>query len=191
MEHFICRCEHCGASYTYCTYGNDDGCTEQYCGTCATAIKEALRAIPTRYVGKRNQVTDESKINEIVQIFNQEAEEYLQNHFPKVVRVIYDWGYEKVEGCYINRTEYYRCTNKNGDVHIYRIEEFDTLENRFTGKDYFENNKPHRGYFLLSQLNFDKFKDRIKVVPMDKPTGKLFFNDIFEWDVIPPNTTDN
>ena len=42
MEHFTCRCKHCGTLYTYCTYGNDY-CTKEYCNTCAQAIFNILK----------------------------------------------------------------------------------------------------------------------------------------------------
>jgi hypothetical protein len=74
---------------------------------------------------------------------------------------------------------------------VYVLNEYDLIEKKYTDKKYFNNKNHNRQYFLLSQLKFDKFKEHIKVAPMDKPTGKMFFNDIFEWDVIPPNTTDN
>jgi copper chaperone CopZ len=191
MEHFICRCEHCGASYTYCTYGNDDGCTEQYCGACATAIKNALAKIPVRYIGAKYKIEDEAEIDKIIQIFNQEKERFDNSKSIKMVKVIPDWGYDKVEGCHIDKVEYYRCTKENGEVDVYVLNEYDLIEKKYTDKKYFNNKNHNRQYFLLSQLKFDKFKEHIKVAPMDKPTGKMFFNDIFEWDVIPPNTTDN
>jgi hypothetical protein len=190
MEHFICRCEHCGTSYTYCTYGNDDGCTKQYCGVCATAIRKALREIPQKYTGAKQKIEDESKINEIVQIFDKEKERFESSNFIKMSKVIPDWEYEKVECCYIDKTEYYRCTDKNGNVDIYALMEYDIINKNFTGKKYFVNNNPHRQYLPMTQMKFDTFNKAVKVAPMDKPTGKLFF-DYIEWDITPFNKSED
>ena len=74
MEHFICRCKHCGTQYTYCTYGNDDGCTEEYCGTCAKAIYDALRQIPIKFQSAKKMIIDPFEVERIVKIFNEEKE---------------------------------------------------------------------------------------------------------------------
>lgn len=52
MEHFILRCKHCHKTYTYCTYGNDDGCSMDYCGECQTAIDKALGNIKVKFEPK-------------------------------------------------------------------------------------------------------------------------------------------
>lgn len=186
MEHFICRCEHCGTSYTYCTYGNDDGRTEQYCGICATAIRDALAKIPVRYIGAKYKIEEEAEIYRINQIFNQEKYQFDNSKSIKMAKVIPDWGYDKVEGCQIDKVEYYRCTKENGEVDLYVLKEYDLIEKKYTDKNYFNNKNHNRQYFLLTQLKFDKVKNHIKEAIMDEPTGKIFFNDSFEWDIIPP-----
>lgn len=190
MEHFMCRCEHCGTSYTYCTYGNDDGCTEQYCGVCATTIRKALREIPQKYTGAKQKIEDESKINEIVKIFDKEKERFEDSKSIKMSKVIPDWDYEKVECCYIDKTEYYRCTDKDGNVDIYALMEYDIIDKKFTGKKYFVNNNPYRQYLPMAQMKFNTFNKAVKVAPMDKPTGKLFF-DYIEWDITPFNKSED
>lgn len=189
MEHFICRCKHCGTQYTYCTYGNDDGSTEEYCGTCAKAIYDALRRIPIKFQSAKKMIIDPFEVERIVKIFNEEKEKFYSSNSIKMTRIIYDWGYESVEGCYIDGVEFYRCIDKFGHMDIYALMEYDIIEKEYTNKYYFENKNPRRQYFLLSQMKFDKFKKEcIKVFPMKEPEGKLFYNDLLtdiEWEIIP------
>lgn len=184
MEHLICRCKHCGTEYTYCTYGNNDNCTDEYCGECGTAIIEALKGIPQKYKGIKQLLTDSKEIEKAIKIFDEERTKYKESGNIKMSKVIGDWGYEVVEGCYIDKTEYYFCTDKNGRVDIYALKEFDIKNNNFTGKYFFENKNHRRQYFSITQMKFEKLKD-IKVKPMKEPEGKLFYED-FNWDIIFP-----
>lgn len=176
MEHIITRCKHCGTVYTYCTYGNDDGCTDEYCGICATAIKNALKNIPRRYERAKQMIEDEAKLKEINKIFDQEKEDFYNSKSTRMVKVIPDWGYETVENCFIDKVEYYRCTDKNGKIDIYAFMEYDIIDKKFTGREYFENNNPRKQYVPISQMKFDLSKKNIEVFPMEKPTGKIFFD---------------
>lgn len=184
MEHFICRCKHCGALYTYCTYGNDY-CTKEYCNTCAQAIFNTLKKIPVKFHGAKQRIIDPIEISKIVEIFDEEKSKYYNSENCRVCKMTHDWGYETVEECYIDGVEYFRCTDANSHIDIYVNAEYDSIEKKFTGKYYFDNDNPKRKYFPLSQL---KFGNVFKVQPLKEPEGKLFYNDFLsdiEWEITP------
>ena len=187
MEHLIFRCKHCNKEYLYCTYGNGEGygtekgCTREYCAECANAIQKALETIPVKYEGRKQLITDTKEFDIINSIFDKCKKEFYDSSFLKVAKFITDTGYDKIEGCYIKKVEYHRCTKENGEVDIYCYKEFDLNNNKFTGKNYFENKNPCEQYFLLSQLKLDKVFTK-ETKPMEPPIGKLFFDD-FNWDI--------
>lgn len=191
MEHIICRCKNCQTQYTYCTYGNgpkygtNEGCTGEYCAECANAIAEALHKIPRKYTGIRQQITDPDELERIYSIFEKCKEKYYNQRTIHMARLIGDLGYEKVEGCYINRVEYHICTTVDGIIHIYAEKEFDLVKDEYTGRYFFKNDNPHEQYFLIQQLKFDFFKkDKMAEMSIPEPTGKLYWNDIPEWEVV-------
>lgn len=187
MQHLIYRCQHCNKEYTYCTYGNgpyygtEKGCTIEYCAECAQAIAKALSIIPIKFEKRQKLITDIDEFNKINSIFNKCKTEYEKNkNFSLTgIKVINYLGYKKVEGCYINKVEYHRCTKENGVVDIFVFMEYDLINNQFTGKKYFENDNPCEKYFPLTTLRFDTV---LQVKKFEEPIGKIFFND-FEWTV--------
>lgn len=198
MEHIICRCKNCQTPYTYCTYGNgpeygtNKGCTREYCSECANAIAEALNKIPRKYTGIRQQITDPNEFERIYSIFEKCKEIHYQQRNVQMARLIGDLGYEKVEGCYINKVEYHICTTVHGIIHIYAEKEFDLVKNEYTGRYFFRNDNPNEQYFLMQQLKFDCFKkDKITEMSMPEPTGKLYYMDAPEWDIIKKKNNDS
>lgn len=188
MEHLILRCKHCKREYTYCTYGNgpqygtESGCTREYCAECANAIQNALKNIPIRYEGRPIIITDKDEQERLCKIFDEIHNEYEANTKIKASRLIGDWGYEKMENFYFNKIQYYRCFRENGTIDVYVFDEYDLIEQKFTGKHYFDNTSPMRSYCSLTQLRIPILD--IKEQTIDAPTNKLFFNDL-EWEVIP------
>ena len=188
MEHLICRCKHCKREYTYCTYGNgpqygtESGCTREYCAECANAIQNALKNIPIRYEGRPVKITDSKEEERINKIFDIACSEYKETVKIGCARMIGDWGYDKMEGCYIDKIMYYRGTKENNIKEIFIFNEYDLINKTFTGKHYFENHFPNKNYFPLTQLKFSNLA-HLKEKTLPKPSGKLFFNDL-EWEVV-------
>ena len=191
MQHLIRRCKHCGKAYTYCTYGNgpkygtQEGCSMDYCAECQKAIDDALAKIPLRIV-KKYTLADAKEIEHISKIFEEEKEKYYST--PKLInaaKMIPDWNCESVEMCYIDRTEYYKCVDYDGTI-LYKVAvEYDVIEEKFTGKKYFEVDV-YNGYVPVAQLRFPKFNSEAKVKPMAPPKGDLFYMglpDTYEWEV--------
>lgn len=197
MEHIICRCKNCQRQYTYCTYGNgpeygtERGCTTEYCAECANAIAEALNKIPRKYTGIRQKITDPNELERINTIFDRCKEKYNKEVKFKMARLICDLGYEHVEGCYINKVEFHRCTTADGIIHIYAEKEFDLVKDEYTGKYFFRNDNPNEKYFLIHQLKFDFFKKDLVSKPMSEPSGKLYYVDYPEWDIIKKKNNDS
>lgn len=161
MEHLICRCKHCKQVYTYCTYGNGPkygtktGCTREYCAECENAIAKALHDIPRKYMSIRQLVTDKTEFESLNNIFDRCKDNfYKENNLFSTTRLIPDLGYKSVEGCYIDSVECQRCTKENGEIDIYINREYDLAKDEYTGKNYFESDKPREQYFLLAQLKF-------------------------------------
>lgn len=185
MEHLIYRCQHCNKEYTYCTYGNgpnygtEEGCTREYCSECANIIKNALSKIPIKYEGRLELLDNSRKIDIINTIFDKCREDYNNDTIIKSSKVLFAKKYIKMEGCYIDKVEYRRCTKENGDIDIFVKKEYDLINQKFTGKNYFENNNPHRQYFSITILRFDNILVEKK---LEEPIGKMFFND-FEWTI--------
>lgn len=192
MEHIIYRCKHCKKEYTYCTYGNgpeygtEKGCTREYCAECANAINEALSKIPHKYEGRESMITDQQEIEHINNIFDNCKHEYYSKDGFSIcaVRMTRDWGYKTVEGCYINKCEFYRCKDNDDNTFIYAMKEYDLVNDKFTGKYFFETDNPYKRYFPMSQLKFDIYKSNIECKPMEPPKGDLFYLGIPEWEVI-------
>ena len=180
MQHIRRRCKHCGKEYTYCTYGNgpeygtQEGCSMDYCAECQKAIDDALAKIPLRIV-KKYTLVDAKEIERISKTFEEEKEKYYST--PKLInaaRMIPDWNCESVEMCYIDRTEYYKCVEYDGTI-LYKVAvEYDVIEEKFTGKKYFEVDV-YNGYVPVAQLRFPKFNSEAKVKPMAPPKGDLFY----------------
>ena len=70
MQHWKLRCKHCGRTYTYCTYGNDDGCSRDYCGECQTAINNALGKIPKKITKVLDYLTDKAECLRLDSVFD-------------------------------------------------------------------------------------------------------------------------
>ena len=88
--------------------------------------------------------------------------------------MIPDWNCKSVEMCYIDRTEYYKCVEYDGTI-LYKVAvEYDVIEEKFTGKKYFEVDV-YNGYVPVAQFRIPKFYSEVKVAPMSPPKGDLFY----------------
>ena len=152
-----------------------------YCAECQKAIDDALAKIPLRIV-KKYTLVDAKEIERISKTFEEEKEKYYST--PKLInaaRMIPDWNCESVEMCYIDRTEYYKCVEYDGTI-LYKVAvEYDVIEEKFTGKKYFEVDV-YNGYVPVAQLRFPKFNSEAKVKPMAPPKGDLFYMEP-KWNV--------
>ena len=187
MQHCRRRCKHCGKAYTYCTYGNgpeygtQEGCSMDYCAECQNAINDALAKIPLRIV-KKYTLVDAKEIERISKIFEEEKEKsYSTSKIFTSRTMIPGWNCESVEMCYIDRTEYYKCVEYDGTI-LYKVAvEYDVIEEKFTGKKYFEVDV-YNGYVPVAQFRIPKFYSEVKVKPISPPKGDLFYM-IPEWTV--------
>ena len=178
MQHLRRRCKHCGKAYTYCTYGNgpeygtQEGCSMDYCAECQKAIDDALAKIPHRIV-KKYTLVDAKEIKRISKIFEKEKY-YSTPKFLNCRKMIPDWNCESVELCYIDKTEYYKCVEYDGTI-LYKVAvEYDVIEEKFTGKKYFEVDV-FNGYVPVAQFRFPKYYSEVRVKPMSPPKGDLFY----------------
>jgi hypothetical protein len=188
MQHIRRRCKHCGKAYTYCTYGNgpeygtQEGCSMEYCAECQNAINDALAKIPLRIVKEYALVNDAKEIERVSEIFEEEKEKYYNTaKFLNLRKMIPDWNCESVEMCYIDRTEYYKCVEYDGSVSYKVAVEYDVIEEKFTGKKYFEVDV-HNGYVPVAQFRWPKFNSEVKVNPMTPPKGDLSYMES-KWDI--------
>ena len=186
MQHLELRCKHCGIRYTYCTYGNMDGCSKEYCGECQTAINKALSKIPKKITKRIDYITDKAEKLRLDSVFDIEKKRYETNHllkeetshrFPEFIPVIGNWGYESVERCYINGVEYYRCYNEDGTFDIQAAKEFNLINNEYTGELYKEVGKHGYEYTPVSQSKFPVGEELIPVKPMSLPDDKMIYMD--------------
>lgn len=189
MQHIFRRCKHCGKTYTYCTYGNgpgygtEPGCSMDYCADCQNAINDALAKIPIRYIKKHIFVSDQEEITRLKTIFEDEkAKHYANENIIHAVLMIPDWGFDKVEKCYIDWVEYYKCVEDDGRALFQVAMEYDTVEGKFTGKKYEETDGEKRRYIPVSQLRLPKFT-KIKEQNMTPPSGEVFYMDT-NWEVV-------
>ena len=179
MQHFLLRCKHCGSKYTYCTYGNEDGCSMDYCGECQSAINKSLDKIPKKIIKKIDYLTDIEEIFRINRIFDIEKKRYDElNINVKSVPVVVNWGYRTVELCYIDGVEYYRCIKDDGTFDIKVSKEYDLINNDFNGELYTENDKYRKcEYTPVEQCSFIKNIDSLQK-QMPKPQGNLVYMNI-------------
>lgn len=187
MQHLELRCKHCGIRYTYCTYGNSDGCSKEYCGECQTAINEALSKIPKKITKRIDYITDKAEKLRLDSVFDIEKKRYETNHllkeesshsFPELIPVIGNWGYKSVECCYINGVEYYRCYNEDGTFDIKAAKEFNLINKEYTGELYKEVGKYGYEYTPVSQSKLPVDMELIQEKPMLLPYGKLMYMDV-------------
>ena len=88
MQHFTLRCKHCHKTYTYCTHGNDDGCSMDYCGECQTAIDEALGKIKVKFEPKFVEIRPTFGLPELLNGIKANEERKSKNYsfnFPSIV----------------------------------------------------------------------------------------------------------
>ena len=176
MQHWLLRCKHCGKAYTFCTYGNKDGCSMDYCGECQTAIDNALAAIPKKIDKKYIFLEDETKKEYLNKIFDNEKENYeSEDSFLRYVPIIPDWGFKSVESCYDKGVEYCRCIKNDGTIEFKAAVEYDLIAKKYTGKEYYENEKfRDRHYTPMHQYKIPMFdRDSVPVVPLSPPKGDI------------------
>lgn len=188
MQHWELRCKHCGRRYTYCTYGNENNCSTDYCGECQTAINEALSKIPKKITKRIDYLTDRAEQLRLDSIFDIEKNRYDMKELTKVISshslptfipVVPNWGYKTIERCYINRVEYYRCIKDDGSFDIKVAKEYDLINNEFTGELYIESDK-NNGYEYtpVYQSSIPTGQDSVVEKPLSLPKGKLMYMDV-------------
>ena len=189
MQHLELRCKHCGIRYTYCTYGNSDGCSKEYCGECQTAINEALSKIPKKITKRIDYITDKEEKLRLDSVFDIGKKRYemtrllaedTSHSFPEIVPVISNWGYKSVERCYIYGVEYYRCYNEDGTFDIKAAKEFNLINKEYTGELYKEVGKYGHEYTPVLQSKFPVDIELLSEKPMSLPCGKLIYMDFKE-----------
>ena len=184
MQHFLLRCKHCGSKYTYCTYGNEDGCSMEYCGECQSAINESLDKIPKKIIKKFDYLTDIEEIFRINSIFDREKKLYDEsniniNSIPKSIPVVVNWGYKTVEKCYIDSVEYYRCIKDDGTLDIKVSKEYDLINGDYNGELYTENDKYRKcEYTPVEQCSLSIPKSIVEELSFQKPQGNLVYMNI-------------
>lgn len=148
MQHYLLRCKHCGVKYVYCTHGNENGCSMDYCCECQTVINDALSKKPKKIEKRLDYITDSEEVFRLNEIFNTEKSKYEneKKDLPRSVQLIGNWGYKTVEKCYINRVEYYRCIKDDDTIDIKVAKEYDLINNEYTGNFYVELDCRHGGY---------------------------------------------
>lgn len=162
MQHYILRCKHCGVKYTYCTHGNENGCSIDYCGECQTVINDALSKKPKKIEKRLDYITDSEEVFRLNEIFNIEKSKYEneKKDLPRPIQLIGDWGYKTVEKCYINSVEYYRCIKDDDTIDIKVAKEYDLINNKYTGNFYEELDCRYGEYeyALVEQFRFQCFQ---------------------------------
>lgn len=180
MQHLILRCKHCGKTYTYCTYGNTDECSMEYCGECQSAINKALNDIPIKMIQKYKEINDEGNliINMLDSIRNN------CNYTPMTYWSNTD-PYDNTDIYYHNNILYKVCYNDNNtdDKHIYILCEYDCVNNKFTNNvwktDVSEDRYSHHKNIKHEFLN-------LKDIPegkIDMPNGNIMWFDMIEKNV--------
>ena len=178
MQHFLLRCKHCGIKYTYCTYGNEDGCSMEYCGECQSAINKSLDKIPKKIIKKIDYLTDIEEIFRINSIFDREKKLYNElNINIKSIPVVVNLGYRTVERCYIDGVEYYRCIKDDGTFDIKVSKEYDLINDDYNGELYTENDKHMECEYTPVEQCFIKNIDYL-LKQMPKPQGNLVYMNI-------------
>ena len=184
MQHYLRRCKHCGKTYTYCTYGNKDGCSMDYCGCCQTAIDNALAKIPVRYVKKFAHVTDQDEIDFLKNTFEEEKRKYEESKnsdtiFCSLMKVVPSMGYKDIEHCIIDWVEYHKCVEPDGRVLFEVAMEYDTVDGKFTNCKY-EDRDGSRTYYQPVSITrlFDSVDCSTHVCPLAPPKGDMFYMDI-------------
>ena len=184
MQHYRRRCKHCGKIYTYCTHGNKDGCSMDYCDCCQIAIDNALAKIPVRYVKKFTYVSDQDEIDFLKNTFEEEKRKYEESKndtiiFASLVKVVPSMGYKDIEHCTINWVEYHKCVEPDGRVLFEVAMEYDTVDGKFTNRKY-EDTDGSRTYYQPVSISrmFDSVDCIVPVCPMAPPKGDMFYMNI-------------
>ena len=193
MQHIKCRCKHCQKVYYYCTYGNgpeygtEEGCTQEYCGECQTAIDKAFGHIPVKFKPKYKEIRPSLGIEKMLDNIKREQPE---DPYPGVFCTSGpDEGYDNVEE-YTHNNKTFRVEwddNKPEDKHYFIKMEWDIAKHNFTGKAWESDNygDSYCYFQTVTKLNrqmmsaFEKFQvDEISPNPMSSPVGDLFYWDI-------------
>lgn len=198
MQHFILRCKHCHKEYVYCTYGNKDGCSMDYCGECQKAIDEALGKIPVRYKEYDEEIPD----------ITGELKEKLEGIKTESFRTPEWWksaifsrddasDYDFIEEYQYKNRKYKVKWNEDtpDDKHYYRVVEYDIIEDKVGSKAWtYEGMDSYTTYRNLSKQWKKWFQEDKKMeanpIAIEPPTGKLFYLDAFsncEWDIETPH----
>jgi hypothetical protein len=154
-----------------------------YCGECQTAIDEALKNIPQKISRDFLFVEDEKEKERLNGIFDAEKNAYEKSDdfFPRFIPIVLSWDYDKVERCYIDDVEYYRCTKTNGEIDFKQSVEYDLIENKITNVPYVNYNNDGNKHYTPVHIAFrhlPAFDFSIPVKPLDPPKDNLNYLNI-------------
>lgn len=191
MEHFILRCKHCHKEYTYCTYGNgpeygtEYGCSMEYCAECQKAIDDALGKIPVKFRHEFVPIDEPLLLPVFQEIKSNEAKYPPGLCWPTLTRTFCCGKYDNIDE-YVHKGILYRVEwddDKPEELHVSVDMEYDIENNKLTGKPWKTDEKDRYSRGRNTSKDLEKFaNEKPPVVPMENPTGLLFFND-FTWDL--------
>ena len=177
MEHYILRCKHCKKEYTYCTYGNEDGCSKEYCSECQKAINDALKSIPVKFKPVRARITDEKEKQKILKELENIKSEAEKNNIFNVVSLLTSNKDNIDRYTYNGKTYYVEYDDETPNDKCLSVEaEYDIINEKTTSKFWRATNK---NTFQHGRSYGSIFKS-LEVIPIQKlnmPDGQLLWND--------------
>ena len=200
MQHFTLRCKHCHKTYTYCTHGNDDGCSMDYCSECQTAIDEALGKIKVKFEPKFVEIKPTFGLPELLNGIKANEERKPENYslnFPSIVCLnLPDCEYDNIEE-YTHEGKTYRIAwddDHEDDLHYfiqmeYDIEKGAVTRNVWKAEDYKDSYRKGKSAKYFMKRMCQAVSEIVSPHQCELPTGKLFYLDSkltvtdFDWDL--------
>ena len=192
MQHYVLRCKHCHKTYTYCTHGNDDGCSTDYCGECQTAIDKALGKIKVKFEPKFVEIKPTFGLPEMLNnIKAAKTRKEQESNFPITVCLnLPDCDYDNVEE-YTHDGKTYRIAWDDGheeELHYfvqmeYDIEKGAVTRNVWKAEDYKDSYRKGKSvnHFLKTMINAGVYTT--PVTSMNEPSGLMSYMTFEPWDI--------
>lgn len=202
MQHYVLRCKHCHKTYTYCTHGNEDGCSMDYCGECQTAIDNALGKIKVKFEPKFVEIKPTFGLPDLLNRIRENEKRHSENHsfnFPSIICLnLPDCEYDNIEE-FTHEGKTYRIAWDDGhddELHYFIQMEYDIEKDAVTRnvwkaesyKDSYRSGKSAKHFMKKACQAVSEF---IASKPLAQPSGNLFYlnpSDDFEWDLKLPDT---
>lgn len=198
MQHYILRCKHCHKTYTYCTHGNDDGCSKDYCGECQTAIDNALGKIKVKFQPKFVEIKPTFGLSDMLGEIREKETKKLESddlRFPAIVCLnVPDCEYDNVEE-FTHEGKTYRIAwddgNENEQHYFiqmeYDVEKGAVTSNVWRAETYNDSyRKGKSAKHLMKSMMKHLETAMVNPKPMKKPSALLSFMD-FDWDIKMPD----